>query len=93
MKKIAINGFGRIGRMAFMAIMKRKMDLDIVAINDLAPPSTLAHLLEFDSTYGQINDKVSCTSNSIIFNDKEIPIFSERDPSELPWGSNEIDVV
>ncbi|MCT4592166.1 MAG: type I glyceraldehyde-3-phosphate dehydrogenase [Candidatus Gracilibacteria bacterium] len=93
MKKIAINGFGRIGRMAFSSIIKKQLELDVVAINDLAHPSVLAHLFEFDSTFGRFEGKISYTDNSLIINDKEILVFSERDPADLPWGDLEIDVV
>lgn len=93
MKKIAINGFGRIGRMALSAIVKRKMNLEVVAINDLAPPATLAHLLAFDSTFGHFGGEVSATENAIVVNGKQIPIYSEKDPARLPWKDLGVDIV
>lgn len=93
MKKIAINGFGRIGRMALSAIIKRKMNLEVVAINDLAPAETLAHLFEFDSTYGRFDGEVSHTEDSLIVNGKKIAVYTEKDPTQLPWKDLEIDVV
>ena len=87
--KVAINGFGRIGRMAFRAGLSRK-EIDFVAVNDLTDTRTLAHLLKYDSTQGILNADVSSTSNAIIVNGKEIKVFSEKDPSKLPW--RELDV-
>jgi glyceraldehyde 3-phosphate dehydrogenase len=82
--KVAINGFGRIGRMAFRAGLSRK-EIDFVAVNDLTDTRTLAHLLKYDSTQGILNADVSSTSNAIIVNGKEIKVYSEKDPSKLPW--------
>ena len=82
--KVAINGFGRIGRMAFRAGLSRK-EIDFVAVNDLTDTRTLAHLLKYDSTQGILNADVSNTSTAIIVNGKEIKVFSEKDPSKLPW--------
>ncbi len=82
--KVAINGFGRIGRMAFRAGLSRK-EIDFVAVNDLTDTRTLAHLLKYDSTQGILNADVSSTSTAIIVNGKEIKVFSEKDPSKLPW--------
>ncbi len=93
MKKVAINGFGRIGRMALASILKRKMNLEVVAINDLAPAETMAHLFEFDSTYGKFEGEVSYTENSMTVNGKEIPIYTEKDPTVLPWKELEVDLV
>ncbi|MBB6478541.1 type I glyceraldehyde-3-phosphate dehydrogenase [Spirochaeta isovalerica] len=90
--KIAINGFGRIGRNVFKIAMERD-DLDIVAINDLTDPETLAHLLKYDSTYGVYNKVVEVKNDAISVDGKEVRIFSERNPSDLPWGSLGIDVV
>ncbi|MBW2609178.1 MAG: type I glyceraldehyde-3-phosphate dehydrogenase [Deltaproteobacteria bacterium] len=83
--KVAINGFGRIGRMAFRAGLANK-DVEFVAINDLTDPSTLAHLLKYDSSQGVLDSKVSNTDNSLIVDGKEIRIFMERDPAKIPWG-------
>jgi len=90
--KVAINGFGRIGRNAFR-IAQNYPELEIVAINDLTDAHTLAHLLEFDSTYGIFDAKIKSTDNSIIVNEKEIKIFAERDPENLPWAELGIETV
>ncbi len=90
-KKIAINGFGRIGRNAFKVAMEK--NLEVVAINDLTTPKTLAHLLKYDSCFGQIKDEVKSTDDAIIFNGKEIKIYAEKDPANLPWKALEVDVV
>lgn len=90
--KIAINGFGRIGRNAFR-IAQNHPNLEVVAINDLTDAHTLAHLLKFDSVYGIFDAEVKSTDNSIIVNGKEIKIYSERDPEGLPWGDLGVDVV
>lgn len=91
--KVAINGFGRIGRNAFKASLEEKRDWEIVAINDLTNPKTLAHLLRYDSLYGKFNGTVEAKEDAIIVNGKEIKIFAERDPEKLPWGKLGIDIV
>ena len=91
-KKIAINGFGRIGRNAFKLAFERS-DIEIVAINDLTDTKTLAYLLKHDSTYGNYHREVSFNENSIIVDGKEIRVFAEKDPANLPWNQLEIDVV
>lgn len=90
--KIAINGFGRIGRNVFKIAMERA-DLQIVALNDLTDPKTLAHLLKYDSTYGVYNKSVEAKDDAIVVDGKEIRIFAERNPSDLPWGTLGVDVV
>jgi len=90
--KVAINGFGRIGRMYFRAAMNNP-SIEIVAINDITDTATLAHLLKYDSVHGRYNGTVSATSNSIIVNGKEIKIFAERDPAALPWKELGIDII
>ncbi|MDA3809976.1 MAG: type I glyceraldehyde-3-phosphate dehydrogenase [Spirochaetaceae bacterium] len=90
--KIAINGFGRIGRNVFKIAMERA-NIEIVALNDLTDPKTLAHLLKYDSTYGVYNKTIEVKEDAIIVDGKEIKIFAERNPSDLPWGSLGIDVV
>ncbi len=90
--KIAINGFGRIGRNAFKIAFERD-NIEIVALNDLTDPKTLAHLLKYDSTYGVYDKEVSATEDSIIVDGKEIKIFAVRNPAELPWGELGVDVV
>lgn len=91
-KKIAINGFGRIGRNAFKLAFERD-DIEVVAINDLTDTKTLAHLLKHDSTYGTYHHDVSYDENSIFVAGKQIRVLAERDPALLPWGEFGIDVV
>ena len=93
MTKIAINGFGRIGRSCLRTILENHPDLELVAINDLTPVKTLAHLLKYDSLYGVYGKEVKATDNSLIVGGKEIKIFSEKDPANLPWKDLGIDVV
>lgn len=90
--KIAINGFGRIGRLTFRQLMKYDQ-VDIEAINDLTDTKTLAHLLKYDSLHGRYPGEVSHTDSSIIVDGHEIKVYSERDPAQLPWGEHGIDVV
>ena len=92
--KIAINGFGRIGRLAFRQMFGAE-GYEVVAINDLTDPKMLAHLLKYDSAQGRyaLADKVSVTDSSIIVDGKEIRIYSEKDASNLPWGELGVDVV
>ena len=91
-KKIAINGFGRIGRNAFKLAFERD-DIEVVAINDLTDTKTLAHLLKHDSTYGTYHHNVSYDDNSIFVAGKQIRVLAEKDPALLPWGEFGIDVV
>jgi glyceraldehyde 3-phosphate dehydrogenase len=92
--KVGINGFGRIGRPVFkIAMEKFGADAEIVLINDLTDPKTLAHLLKYDSTYGVYDAEVSATKNSIIVNGKEIHISAEADPAKIKWGEYGVDVV
>ena len=90
--KIAINGFGRIGRLVFRAGYKNK-DIEFVAINDLADAKTLAHLLKYDSVHGIFNAEIKSGSNSITIDGKEIKTFSSREPEALPWKDLGVDVV
>ena len=92
MKKIAINGFGRIGRLVFRQLVE-KNDVEIVAINDLTDPKTLAHLLKYDSSLHQFKGTIETKENSLIVNGREIPIFAKRDPQDLPWAKLNVDVV
>lgn len=92
MIKVAINGFGRIGRNALKILLERH-DAQVVAINDITDAETLAHLLKHDSTYGAYDKKVSAGENSIIVNTREIPVYAEKDPAKLPWGDLGVDVV
>lgn len=90
--KVAINGFGRIGRNAFKVAFERK-DLEIVAINDLADTKTLAHLLKHDSNYGMYHHDVGHEEDAIIVDGKTIKVYKQTDPALLPWGDLGVDVV
>lgn len=91
MKRIAINGFGRIGRLTFRALLKRK-DCEVVAINDLAAPSMLAHLLKYDTTQGRFDGTVEVADKGIIVNGRLIPVYNEVNPELLPWDRHQVDV-
>ncbi|AQS57891.1 type I glyceraldehyde-3-phosphate dehydrogenase [Desulforamulus ferrireducens] len=98
MIRMAINGFGRIGRNVLRAMLKRglvKTDspVEIVAVNDLTDPQTLAHLLKYDSVHGEIDADIACTENTLLVNDREIKVFAETDPAKLPWGQLGVDIV
>ena len=90
--KVAINGFGRIGRLVFRQIHNME-GIDIVAINDLTNPATLAHLLKYDSAQGRFNEKITSSDNAINVNGREIKIYAQKDPAQIPWGSHDVDVV
>ncbi|GGE04104.1 glyceraldehyde-3-phosphate dehydrogenase 1 [Marinithermofilum abyssi] len=90
--KVAINGFGRIGRAVFRIAMNNP-EVDVVAINDLTDANTLAHLLKYDSVHGKLDAEVKATANGLSVNGKEIRVLAERDPAQLPWGDLGIDVV
>lgn len=90
--KVAINGFGRIGRLVFRQIYNMK-DIEVVAINDLTSPAVLAHLLKYDSAQGRFNQDVTSTENSILVDGHEVKIYAQKDPSQIPWGSHDVDVV
>ena len=92
MVKVAINGFGRIGRNAFKILQGRK-DAEVVAINDITDAATLAHLLKYDSSYGTYDQEVSSNEHAIIVDGKEIPVYAEKDPHNLPWANLNVDVV
>ena len=92
MKNIAINGFGRIGRLVFRSLLNDKT-VKVVAINDLTDSKTLAHLLKYDSAHRICSAKISYDSNNLIVNGKKIPIFAEKDPELLPWKKLGVDLV
>ena len=92
MKKIAINGFGRIGRLSFRNLIA-KDDVEVVAINDLTDPATLAHLLKYDSIHGRFPQAVSLEGDTLVVGDHSIKLFAERDPAKLPWGDLGVDLV
>lgn len=91
-KKIAINGFGRIGRLTFRNLLENK-NIEVVAINDLTDNATLAHLLKFDTAHGKFDGTIEATEDALIVNGKTIKCSAERDPSKLPWGEMGIDLV
>src|ERR1035437_7156901 len=84
--KVAINGFGRIGRLVFRQIYNMK-GIEVVAINDLTSPKMLAHLLKYDSAHGRFNQQVTSTENAIVVDGHEIKIYAQKDPAQIPWGS------
>ncbi len=90
--RVAINGFGRIGRITFRKLFE-KQNIEVVGINDLTDSATLAHLLKYDSIHRIFNTEVAAGENSIIVNGVSIPVFAEKDPSVLPWGKLNVDVV
>ncbi len=92
MKKVAINGFGRIGRMCFRSLIK-KNDIEIVAINDLTDVATLAHLLKYDSVHGRFDLSVTSELDSLVVNGKKIKVLAQKDPLNLPWKELQVDVV
>lgn len=92
MIRVAINGFGRIGRVA-LRLINNENDIEVVAVNDLTDAHQLAYLYKYDSVHGKINEDVSDDGGNIIINDKRIKVFSESDPSKLPWKELNIDIV
>lgn len=90
---VAINGFGRIGRTTFKALLQGRSKAKVVAINDLCDTKTLAHLLKYDSVYGKYDKKVDCTDDSLVVDGKKYQVFSEKEPQNLPWGKLKVDVV
>ncbi len=92
MVKVAINGFGRIGRMVFRAGLKDP-DIEFVAVNDLTDTDTLAHLLKYDSVHGILDNKIEAKEGALVIDGREIKVFGEKDPSSLPWADLDIDVV
>jgi len=92
--RVAINGFGRIGRMVFRAAMEsRRTDLEFVAINDLGSPEINAHLLKYDSVHGRLDQEVAVDGDTIRVGDRSVKVCAERDPTQLPWGDMNVDVV
>jgi glyceraldehyde 3-phosphate dehydrogenase len=90
--RVAINGFGRIGRLVYRQIYKME-DIDVVAVNDLTSPKVLAHLLKYDSAQGRFDADVKSTDDSIVVNGDTIKIYSQKDPAQIPWKEHEVDVV
>ena len=93
MIKVAINGFGRIGRQVFKNIEESHPDLEVVAINDLTDNETLAHLLKYDSNYGRYGKEISASKDSITVGDKKFLALAEKDPEKLPWKALKVDIV
>src|SRR6185436_11789637 len=92
MIKVGINGFGRIGRTVFKKLFENK-NIEVVAINDLAVPSTLAHLLKYDSVHRQFHTDISSTNDALIINGKTIPVYAEKEPAKIPWKKHGVNVV
>ena len=90
--KVAINGFGRIGRLVYRQIYKME-GIDVVAINDLTSPKVLSHLLKYDSAQGRFDAEVKATENSIVVNGDEVKIYAQKNPAEIPWKNHGVDVV
>jgi glyceraldehyde 3-phosphate dehydrogenase len=90
--KVAINGFGRIGRLVYRQIYKME-GIDVVAINDLTSPAVLAHLLKYDSAQGRFDAEVKSTADSIVVNGDTVKIYAQKDPAQIPWGTHDVDVV
>ena len=93
--KVGINGFGRIGRQAFKAIQEGGFEdlFEVVAVNDLAPPDSLATLLKYDSTYGRFGADVAASADGLVVNGKSIAVSAEKEPRKLPWKKHGVDVV
>jgi glyceraldehyde 3-phosphate dehydrogenase len=90
--KVAINGFGRIGRLVFRQIYKMK-GIDVVAINDLTSPKALAHLLKYDTAQGRFDAEVKATEDAIVVNGEIVKIYAQKDPAQIPWKEHDVDVV
>lgn len=90
--KVAINGFGRIGRLVYRQIYNME-GIDVVAINDLTSPAVLAHLLKYDTAQGRFEQDVKATENAIVVNGDEIKIYAQKNPADIPWGQHDVDVV
>ncbi len=94
MLKVGINGFGRTGRQAFKAILKRYPEkVEVVAINDICPPETMAYLLEYDSNHGRFQGVVEATDNSLVVNGRPIKIYQGQNPAYIPWKKADVDIV
>jgi len=90
--RVAINGFGRIGRLVYRQIYKME-GIEVVAVNDLTSPKVLAHLLKYDTAQGRFDADVKHTENSIIVNGDEVKIYAQKDPAQIPWAQHNVDVV
>ncbi|GAB3136643.1 type I glyceraldehyde-3-phosphate dehydrogenase [Microbispora hainanensis] len=93
MTRIAVNGFGRIGRNTLRALLERDSDLEVVAVNDLTAPETLAHLLKYDSALGRLGHSVEVDGAALVVGGRRIAVLAEREPSKLPWSEFGVDIV
>ncbi|MCO5968410.1 type I glyceraldehyde-3-phosphate dehydrogenase [Actinoallomurus soli] len=93
MTRIAVNGFGRIGRNTLRALLERGSDLDVVAVNDLTAPETLAHLLKYDSAFGRLDRSVEVDGTDLVVDGRRITVLAEREPAKLPWAELGVDIV
>ncbi|MCH7400403.1 type I glyceraldehyde-3-phosphate dehydrogenase [Belliella kenyensis] len=91
-KRVVVNGCGRIGRLVIKLLLENE-DIELVAVNDLADPSTLAHLIQFDSVHGKYPEKVTLVNNDLVIKGKRIKIFAEKNPAQLPWRELDVDIV
>ncbi|MBA3349916.1 MAG: type I glyceraldehyde-3-phosphate dehydrogenase [Actinobacteria bacterium] len=91
--RIGINGFGRIGRNFFRAAKAQGNELEVVGVNDITDPASLAHLLKYDSVFGRVQEEVKVTDDGFSFGGNDVRVFAERDPADLPWGDLGVDVV
>ncbi len=91
--RVGINGFGRIGRNFFRAARAKGSDLDVVAVNDITDPASLAHLLKYDSIFGRVTEEIKVVNDGFTFAGAEVKVVAERDPAALPWGELGVDVV
>src|SRR5438128_10178981 len=92
-RRVAINGFGRIGRLFLRASLERHPDIEVVAVNDLADPKMNAHLFKHDSNYGNYKGEVSATADALVIDGRRIKVLAERDPAKLPWKDLGVDIV
>ena len=92
MKRVAINGLGRIGRATFK-IIQETPELELAAVNDLVPADNLAYLLNYDSVYGRYQHRVETSGKNLVVNGKSVPVLSVKDPAQLPWGDLKVDLV
>ena len=93
MTRIAVNGFGRIGRNVVRALVERDADLELVAVNDLTDPAALARLLKYDTVGGRIGSTVEVDGDTLVIDGRRVKVLAERDPAKLPWGELGVDVV
>lgn len=93
MVRVAINGFGRIGRLAFRRITEVSSDIEVVAINDLTAPEDLAYLLKYDTAHGRFEHDIEAKDDALVVDGKEVKVFAERDAANCPWGDLDIDIV